>query len=167
MVKGLSKSFQKQSPAVKKHINTIILKKKKNGEDFIALAEPMKGKITFDQKEGLTEDDYEAIGDHEFEHIDFAIHLNNNDKKYLDFIINGNRIEPFTPALMSTLAEQEDAFVTGNFGILPDKRLEYPDEINSIVKEIETREKLGLPTDILNEEEFNRAKRLVDNLHAN
>jgi len=59
---------------------------------------------------------------------------------------------------MMTLEEQEEAFIEGNFGILPDKRLEYPDEINSVIIEIETRKRLGLPTNILNEEEFEKAK---------
>lgn len=165
MIKGISQSFAQQPKSVRNKVDTIVLKEKEDGEDFVALTDSVHGLVIFNQKPDLTEKDYEALGDHEFEHIDFAIHLNNNDKKYLDFIMDGNRIAPFTPALISTLADQENAFIEGNFGILPDKRLEYPDEINSVIIEIETREKLGLPTNVLNEEEFEKAKMLVDNLH--
>ena len=63
------------------------------------------------------------------------------------------------------LQEREEAFIDGNFGILPDKRLEYPDEINSVVKEVETRRRLGLPTNVFDEDTFELAKRLVDDIH--
>ena len=167
MIEGISKSFSHQPESVKKKVKTIVIKPKEDGEDFVALTDSIHGVVFFNQKDDLSKEDYEALGDHEFEHIDFAQHLNDHDKKYLDFVINGNRIHPFTPALVSTLADQEEALIQGNFTILPDKRLEYPDEINSAVTEIETRERLGLPNQILNEGEFRKAKELVEKLHSN
>lgn len=167
MLEGISQSFARQPASVKKNVNTIVLRQKGDGEDFTAITDSKHGIVFFNQRDDLTKDDYEALGDHEFQHIDFAKHLNDKDKEYLDFVINGNRIMPFTPSLVSTVADQEEAFVQGNFGILPDKRLEYPDEINSVVTEIETRNKLGLPNQILNEEEFRKAKELVEKLHEN
>ena len=166
MLNGIIKSLSHQPKSVRDKIKTITVKDKKPTEDFVAKIDTTSGDATFNKKPNLGEADYEALGDHEFEHIDFNEKLENGNRKYEQFIKDGNRIAPFTPDLMMTLAEQEEAFIEGNFGILPDKRLEYPDEINSVVIEIETRQKLGLPTNILDEEEFAKAKKLVDNLHS-
>lgn len=166
MIDGISKSFSHQPKSVKDKIKTITLKDKKPSEDFVAKIDTTSGDATFNKKPNMGEADYEALGDHEFEHIDFNEKLEKGNRKYEQFIKDGNQIEPFTPDLVMTLQEQEDAFIEGNFGILPDKRNEYPDEINSVVTEIETRQKLGLPTNILNEEEFEKAKRLVEELHS-
>lgn len=165
MIKGVTESFAKQPKSVRKQINTITFKNKKPSEDWIAKVDTTHGEATFNKKPTMTEGDYRALGDHEFEHIDFNDKLESGNRKYEQFIKDGNRIDPFTPDLVLTLEEQQEAFIEGNFGILPDKRLEYPDEINSVIKEIETREKLGLPTNVLNEEEFEKAKKLVNRLH--
>ncbi len=165
MLDGITKSLAHQPKSVRSKIKTIILKDKKPTEDFVAKIDTTTGNATFNKKPDMKEADYEALGDHEFEHIDFNEKLEKGNRKYEQFIKDGNRIAPFTPDLMMTLEEQEEAFIEGNFGILPDKRLEYPDEINSVIIEIETRKRLGLPTNILNEEEFEKAKMLVDNLH--
>ncbi len=165
MLKGVTESFAQQPKSVRNKIHTITLKNKKPNEDWIAKVDTTDGKATFNKKPNMTEGDYKALGDHEFEHIDFNDKLESGNRKYEQFIKDGNRIDPFTPDLMLTLQEQEEAFIEGNFGILPDKRLEYPDEINSVVKEIETRKKLGLATNVFNEEEFEKAKKLVDRLH--
>ena len=165
MIKGVTESFSEQPKSVRNKIKTIIFKDKMDSEDFVAKVDTDSGVVTMNHKPELTEGDYKALADHEFEHIDFNNKLESGNKKYEQFIKDGNMIAPFTPDLMMTLAEQEQAFVEGNFGILPDKRLEYPDEINSVILEIETRQKLGLETNILNEEEFEKAKILVDNLH--
>lgn len=135
------------------------------GEDFVAKTNTTKGEMIFNGKPDLTEDDYQALGEHEFEHVDFNDKLARGDEKYEQFIKDANKITPFTGDLYMTHEEQEQAFIDGNFGILPDKRLEYPDEINSVVKEIETRKKLGLQCDILDEEEYEKAKKMVDDLH--
>ena len=166
MLKGVTESFAKQPKSVRKQINTITFKNKKPSEDWIAKIDTTDGKATFNKKPNMTEADYRALGDHEFEHIDFNNKLESGNRKYEQFIKDGNRIDPFTPDLVLTLEEQQEAFIEGNFGILPDKRLEYPDEINSVIKEIETREKLGLPTNVLNQEEFEKAKKLVNRLHT-
>ena len=165
MLNGITKSLAHQPKKVIRKIKSITLKEKKPSEDWVAKVDTNKGEVTLNHKPNLTEGDYEALGDHEFQHIDFNEKLENGNRKYEQFIKDGNRIAPFTPDLMMTLAEQEEAFIEGNFGILPDKRLEYPDEINSVIIEIETRQKLGLPTNILDEQEFEKAKMLVDNLH--
>lgn len=165
MLNGITKSLSHQPKKVRDEIKSITLKEKSPSDDWIAKVDTNNGQITLNHKPNMTEGDYEALGDHEFEHLDFNDKLEKGNRKYEQFIKDGNRIAPFTPDLMMTLAEQEEAFIEGNFGILPDKRLEYPDEINSVIIEIETRQKLGLPTNILNEEEFEKAKMLVDNLH--
>jgi len=165
MLKGVTESFAEQPKSVRKQIQKITFKNKKPSEDWIAKVDTTDGEATFNKKPNMTEADYKALGDHEFEHIDFNDKLESGNRKYEQFIKDGNRIQPFTPDLMLTAQEQEEAFIEGNFGILPDKRLEYPDEINSVIKEIETRKKLGLPTNVFNEEEFEKAKRLVDRLH--
>ncbi|MCP6727103.1 MAG: hypothetical protein KJI69_03705 [Patescibacteria group bacterium] len=165
MIKGVTESFAQQPKSVRKQIHKITFKNKKQSEDWIAKVDTTDGEATFNKKPNMTEGDYKALGDHEFEHIDFNDKLESGNRKYEQFIKDGNRIDPFTPDLMLTLQEQEEAFIEGNFGILPDKRLEYPDEINSVIKEIETRKQLGLPTNVFNEEEFEKAKRLVDSLH--
>ncbi len=165
MIKGVTESFAEQPKSVRKQIHKITFKNKKQSEDWIAKVDTTDGEATFNKKPNMTEGDYKALGDHEFEHIDFNDKLESGNRKYEQFIKDGNRIDPFTPDLMLTLQEQEEAFIEGNFGILPDKRLEYPDEINSVIKEIETRKQLGLPTNVFNEEEFEKAKRLVDRLH--
>jgi len=165
MIKGVTQSFAEQPKSVKNKIKSITFKDKEDSEDFVAKVDTSSGEVTMNHKPNLTEGDYKSLADHEFEHIDFNNKIETGNKKYEQFIKDGNRITPFTPDLWMTLAEQEDAFIEGNFGILPDKRLEYPDEINSVIIEIETRQKLGLPTNILNEEEFEKAKLLVDNLH--
>jgi len=165
MLNGITKSLQHQPKNIRNKIKSITLKEKNPSEDWIARVDTNNGQVTLNHKPNMTEGDYEALGDHEFQHIDFNEKLEKGNRKYEQFIKDGNRIAPFTPDLMMTLAEQEEAFIEGNFGILPDKRLEYPDEINSVIIEIETRKKLGLPTNILNEEEFEKAKMLVDNLH--
>jgi len=165
MLNGITKSLSHQPKKIRDKIKSITLKEKKPSEDWIAKVDTTNGEVILNHKPKMTEGDYEALGDHEFQHLDFNEKLENGNRKYEQFIKDGNRIEPFTPDLMMTLDEQEEAFIEGNFGILPDKRLEYPDEINSVIIEIETRQKLGLPTNILNEEEFEKAKRLVDNLH--
>jgi len=165
MIKGVTESLSEQPKSVRNKSKTIIFKDKTDSEDFVAKVDTDSGVVTMNHKSELTEGDYKALADHEFEHIDFNNKLESGNKKYEQFIKDGNMIAPFTPDLMMTLAEQEQAFVEGNFGILPDKRLEYPDEINSVILEIETRQKLGLETNILNEEEFEKAKILVNNLH--
>jgi len=165
MINGVTQSFSEQPKSVRKQIKSITFKDKQDSEDYVAKVDTTSGKVTMNHKPNLTEGDYKALADHEFEHLDFNDKIESGNRKYEQFIKDGNRIAPFTPDLWMTLAEQEDAFIEGNFGILPDKRLEYPDEINSVIIEIETRQKLGLPTNILNEEEFEKAKLLVDNLH--
>lgn len=165
MIRGITKSLKHQPKRIKDKINSITFKDKYPNEDFVAKVDTTNGDIVFNKKPELGEGDYQGLGDHEFEHLDFGDKLESGNKKYEQFIMDGNRIAPFTPTLYATKAEQDEAFIEGNFGILPDKRLEYPDEINSVVMEIETRKKLGLPTNILDEEEYEKAKRLVDNLH--
>jgi hypothetical protein len=165
MLNGITKSLQHQPKKIIRKIKSITLKEKKPSEDWVAKVDTSNGEVILNHKPNMTEGDYEALSDHEFQHIDFNEKLEKGNRKYEQFIKDGNRIAPFTPDLMMTLAEQEEAFIEGNFGILPDKRLEYPDEINSVVIEIETRKKLGLPTNILDEQEFEKAKMLVDNLH--
>jgi len=165
MINGVTQSFQEQPKSVRNKIKSITFKDKKPTEDYVAKVDTNSGQVTINHKPNMVEGDYKALADHEFEHLDFNDKIERGNKKYEQFIKDGNRIDPFTPDLALTLEEQQEAFIEGNFGILPDKRLEYPDEINSVVKEIETREKLGLPTNVFNEEEFEKAKRLVDNLH--
>ena len=165
MINGVTQSFQEQPKSVRNKIKSITFKDKKPSEDFIAKVDTNSGQVTINHKPNLGEGDYKALADHEFEHLDFNDKIESGNRKYEQFIKDGNRIDPFTPDLAMTLEEQQDAFIEGNFGILPDKRLEYPDEINSVIKEIETREKLGLSTNVFNDEEFKKAKRLVDNLH--
>lgn len=165
VLKGVEKNLKDQPKSVRNKIHTIIIKDKDPDEDFVAKIDATNGEVIFNRKPELTEDDYEALGEHEFQHIDFNDHIQKGDPKYEEFVKMANTISPFTPDLMMTKEEQDQAFIDGNFGILPDKRLEYPDEINSVVKELETREMLGLPTNILNEEEYKKAKHLVEQLH--
>jgi len=165
MLNGIKESLDEQPKAIRSKIKSITLKEKGISEDYVAKVDTNTGQVTLNHKPDLTEGDYKALSDHEFEHIDFNTKLENENPKYEKFIDRANQIEPFTPDLVLTLDEREQAFIDGNFGILPDKELEYPDEINSVIIEIETREKLGLPTKVFNEDEFEKAKRLVDNLH--
>jgi len=162
---GVTKSYNEQPTKIKKTVNEIILKKKLPSEDFIAKIETGKGEATFNAKEGLSEDDFHALGEHEFQHLWFNDELEDDNKKFQRFIEQGNKIEPFAQDLEDIRGEIRDNFVSGNFEKLMDLRLEYPDEINSLIREIEIRDKLGLKSDILNEEEFQKAKRLVDKLH--
>jgi len=164
---GVTKSYNEQPAKIKKTVNQIILKKKLPSEDFIAKIETGKGEATFNAKEGLSEDDFHALGEHEFQHLWFNEELDDDNKKFQRFIEQGNRIEPFAQDLEAIRGEIRDNFVSGNFDKLMDLRLEYPDEINSLIREIQIRDKLGLKSDILNEEEFQKAKRLVDKLHRN
>ena len=166
MIRGITESFSEQSKTVRDKINTITFKEKDPTDDWVAKVDTTNGKAMFNLKPNMREGDYKALGDHEFEHIDFNMKLESGNKKYEQFIKDAHLIKPFTPNLMVQRNEMIDAYIEGNFGILPDKRLEYPDEINSIVMEIETRQKLGLPVDILDEDEFESAKRLVENLHS-
>ncbi len=164
---GVTKSYNEQPPKIKKTVNQIILKKKQVGEDYIAKIESGKGEATFNAREGMTENDFHALGEHEFQHLWFNEELDDDNKKFQRFIEQGNKIEPFAQDLEDIRGEIRDNFVSGNFQKLMDLRLEYPDEINSLIREIEIRDKLGLKSDVLNEEEFQKAKRLVDKLHRN
>ena len=165
VLQGVEQSFAEQPKRIQRKVKSITIRDKEPDENFIAKIDTTQGELVFNKKPELGEGDYKALGDHEFEHIDFNDHLQKNDPRYEEFVKVGNTIAPFTPSLISTIMERDQAFIDGNFGILPDKRLEYPDEINSVIIEIETRQKLGLPTEVLNEEEFQKAKMLVDNLH--
>ena len=162
---GVTKSYNEQPTKIKKTVKEIILKKKLPSEDFIAKIESGKGEATFNAREGLSEDDFHALGEHEFQHLWFNDELDDDNKKFQRFIEQGNKIEPFAQDLEDIRGEIRDNFVSGNFEKLTDLRLEYPDEINSLIREIEIRDKLGLKSDILNEEEFQKAKSLVDKLH--
>ncbi len=164
---GITKSYNEQPTKIKKTVKKIILKKKLPSEDFIAKIETGKGEATFNAREGLTEKDFHALGEHEFQHLWFNDELDDDNKKFQTFIMQGNKIEPFAQDLEAIRGEIRFNFISGNFEKLMDLRLEYPDEINSLIREIEIRDKLGLKSDIINEEEFQKAKRLVDNLHRN
>ncbi len=164
---GVTKSYNEQPPKIKKTVKKIILKKKLPSEDYIAKIESGKGEATFNAKEGLSEDDFHALGEHEFQHLWFNEELEDDNKKFQRFIEQGNKIEPFAQDLEEIRGEIRENFVSGNFEKLMDLRLEYPDEINSLIREIEIRDKLGLKSDVLNEEEFQKAKLLVDKLHRN
>ncbi len=164
---GVTKSYNEQPTKIKKTVKEIILKKKLPSEDFIAKIESGKGEATFNAREGLSEDDFHALGEHEFQHLWFNEELDDDNKKFQRFIEQGNKIEPFAQDLEDIRGEIRDNFVSGNFEKLMDLRLEYPDEINSLIREIEIRDRLGLKSDILNEEEFQKAKSLVDKLHRN
>ena len=165
MIDGISKSICEQPIVIQKEIKTIIIKERDPSDVFKAITDPMTGEIIFNVKPEQSEDEYEVTSQHEFEHFWFKNELDNRNPKVEEFIIKGNRIPPFTPDLVQVLQEREEDFINGNFGILPDRRLEYPDEINSVVKEIETRRKLGLPTNIFDEETFQMAKKLVEEIH--
>ena len=165
MLDGISKSVCEQPIIIQKEIKTIVIKEQEPTEHYKAMTDPNIGEIIFNVKPEQTEKEYEVTGNHEFQHLWFKKELDNRNPKVEEFILKGNRIPPFTPDLVQVLQEREEAFIDGNFGILPDKRLEYPDEINSVVKEVETRRRLGLPTNVFDEDTFELAKRLVDDIH--
>lgn len=165
MVDGISKSILEQPVVIQNEIKTIVIKQKDPSDCFKAITNPNSGEVIFNEKPNQSEGEYEATGNHEFEHLWFKKELENKNPKVEDFIIKGNRIPPFTPDLVQVLNEREEDFINGNFGILPDRRLEYPDEINSVVKEIETRRRLGLETNVFDEETFQNAKKLVEEIH--
>lgn len=165
MMNGISKSIENEPIVVQKKIKTIIIKERDPCDCFKAITDPSTGQVTFNVKPEQTEDEYEVTGAHEYEHIWFKGELDKKNPKMGNFILKGNEIPPFTPDLLQVMEETEQAFIDNNFGVIPEKIMEYPDEINSVVKEVETRKRLGLPTNVFDEDTYQKAKKMVDDLH--
>jgi len=166
VISGIGKSLNEQPTKIQNVVKQIIIKKKQPSEDFIAKVETEKGIATFNEKKGLQEEDYHGLGEHEFQHLWFNNVEGTDSQKIKKFIEQGNRINPFAQDLEIIRGLIRDAFIKGDFEQLADLRLEYPDEINSLIREIEIRDKLGLKSDVIDQEEFEKAKRLVKKLHT-
>jgi len=90
MIKGITESFAEQPKRIREKIHTITFKNKKPSEDWVAKIDTTEGEATFNKKPNLSEGDYKALGDHEFQHIDFNEKLEEGNRKYDQFIKDGN-----------------------------------------------------------------------------
>ena len=145
-------------------VKTLTIKNFNPNEKFIANINVQTGELVMPKNPMMAFPDYETLAVHELNHMDLENRIANDTKRTMSYFQKALDIEPFTNDLFHISQLAKNAKTKNEFDQAVQR---YVEEVHSNTAEsMERRNFKGLPNEIINQNEFEKAKKIYKELHS-